>query len=225
MSQIVLHQWEMSPFCNKVRRMLRHKGLAYQTIEYNGLLARKAAGLSPQGTLPVLDIDGQRIVDSGAIGRFLDTHYPDPPLWPADPLPRAQARFWEDWADKSFYAYEIYFRMLVPGPLEQALDLISQGRPRWERAVLKPVFRRRYRQKMHWLGLGRMAPEDITRQMLEHLDNLETILASRSWLAGEELSIADMAVAAQLDELLRTSELAPQARQREATMAWLARMD
>ncbi len=224
MSQIILHQWEMSPFCNKARRMLRHKNLAYSSVEYNGLLARKAASLTAQGTLPVLDCDGERVVDSSAIGHFLDRRFPDRPLWPTDPLHRAQVRFWEDWAGTSLYAYEVYLRMMVAGPLEKALDLICAGRPAWERAVLKQVFKRRYPKKMHSLGLGRLSPEQVETQFLQHLDDLEVILSSRQWLVGEALSIADMSVAAQLEEILRTSDLANRVRQRAAVMQWLGRV-
>ena len=58
---IILHQWRISPFCGKVRRVLEHKRLAYDVVDYNGLRARKASGLSAAGKLPVLDYDGERI--------------------------------------------------------------------------------------------------------------------------------------------------------------------
>lgn len=224
MTEIVLHQWKMSPFCNKVRRMLAHKNLAYTTVEYNGLLARNAAKLSAQGTLPVIDCDGQQIVDSSAIGRFLDAHFPQKPLWPEDKLHKAQAHFWEDWAGTSLYAYEVYLRMMVDGPLNQALDLICEGRPAWERSVLKLVFKRRYPKKMHSVGLGRLTKDQVEGQLLEHVDHLQALLSSREWLVGDAISIADISVAAQLDEILRTSEIAGALRDREAIMRWLGRI-
>jgi glutathione S-transferase len=46
MATIVLHQWEISPFCGKVRKMLHIKGLAYETVDYAGLRAVRAAKLS-----------------------------------------------------------------------------------------------------------------------------------------------------------------------------------
>jgi len=82
MPRIVLHQWEISPFCGKVRKMLAHKNLAYETVEYGGLLASGAARLSRVGKLPVLDYDGTRIQDSTEIAAFIERHHPDPPLFP-----------------------------------------------------------------------------------------------------------------------------------------------
>ncbi|WP_228149159.1 glutathione S-transferase N-terminal domain-containing protein, partial [Acinetobacter baumannii] len=41
MSDIILHQWEISPFCQKVARALKFKGIPYETINYNGILGAK----------------------------------------------------------------------------------------------------------------------------------------------------------------------------------------
>lgn len=76
MSQtVVLHQWEISPFCQKAAKALRHKGIAFEVMNYNGILGAKVKGLSKVGKLPVLDINGQRIQDSTRIARYLDENY------------------------------------------------------------------------------------------------------------------------------------------------------
>jgi glutathione S-transferase len=55
---VVLHQFEISPFCQKVAKALRHKGIAFEAIDYNGMASAKAQTLSKVGKVPVLDIDG-----------------------------------------------------------------------------------------------------------------------------------------------------------------------
>jgi glutathione S-transferase len=223
MPEVVLHQWEMSPFCNKVRRCLAHKGIAYTVVDYNGLLARKAASLSDVGTLPVLDYDGERIGDSTKIALFLERKHPERPLFPSDAVALSRVRFWDDWASQSLYFHEIYFRMLDPVSLERALDLICKGRPRWERAILKAVFLRRYPKKLGQQGLGRLPRSEVERQFFSLLDGLETLLNEGPWLVGNEKTMADVAVAAQLDEIVRTSELAPRILERRKVADWLAR--
>ncbi len=221
--KIVLHQWEMSPFCNKVRRVLKAKGLAFDVVNYNGLLAPRAAKLSRVGTLPVMDHGDERVPDSAAIVRFLEAKHPAPALIPADAEARASAHVWEDWAAQSLYFFEIYFRMLVPAARERALDLITKGRPGYEKPIVRAVLKRRYPAKLKAQGLGRLPPEEVERQWFAHVDALDAILANRRWLAGDALSIGDISVAAQIDEVLRTSDLAPKIRERKLVMAWLER--
>ena len=224
MPQVVLHQWDMSPFCNKVRRCLKYKGVDYSIINYNGLAATKASKLSAVGKLPVLDWDGERIQDSAAIARFLDAKIPARPLYPVgDPQALAAARMWKDWAGQSLYFYEIYFRMLDPVSLERALDLVTEGRPRYERSILKFVFKRRYPRKLKEQGLARLPKEEVERLLFERIEDIEFTLEGRTFLAGLTPSIGDFSVAAQLDELIRTSELRERILAYKGVKAWLAR--
>ena len=223
MPKIVLHQWEMSPFCNKVRRALRHKGLTFEVVNYNGLRALEAGKLSAVGTLPVLDYDGERVVDSTAICELLDRRVPFPPLYPTDPAALAMVRFWEDWAAQSLYFFEIYFRMLDPVAMEKALDLVCAGRPAYERVLMRAVLKRRYPKKLHQQGLGKLSPAEVERRFVQHLEGLEALLEKGSFLVGDTLTAADLAVVGQLDELVRTSRLAGRIRGFPRLAAWLDR--
>lgn len=224
MPRVVLHQWEMSPFCSKVRRCLKHKGVDFSVVDYNGLKAAGAKNLSAVGKLPVLDWDGERIQDSTAIAHFLDAKVPGKPLYPDEPQALAAARLWEDWAANSLYFYEIYFRMLDPVAREKALDLICVGRPRWERSLLSLVFKKRYPKKLKSQGLGSYPREEVERQFFQHLENIEILLEGRNFLAGITPTIADYSVAAQIDEVARTSEaLAQRIHAMPRLKAWLGR--
>ena len=207
-----------------MRRCLKYKGVDYSIINYNGLAATQASKLSAVGKLPVLDWDGERIQDSSAIAHFLDEKVPGKPLYPVgDPQALAAARMWEDWAGQSLYFYEIYFRMLDPVSLERALDLICEGRPRYERPILKFVFQRRYPRKLKEQGLARMAPKDVERLLFERIEDIEFTLEGRTYLAGLTPSIGDFSVAAQIDELIRTSDLRERILAYKGVKAWLAR--
>ncbi|MBS1121436.1 MAG: glutathione S-transferase family protein [Deltaproteobacteria bacterium] len=223
MPVIVLHQWLISPFCGKVRRILEHKGLAYEVVEYSGLLARKAKGLTKTGKLPVLDYDGERIQDSSDIARFLEAKHPSPAVFPRDPVLRAQAHFWEDWADESLYWFEVYLRFMYPEARTRSVALLAEGRSKLERAILGRVVQGMYKKKLHAQGLGRMTPERVEARLVDHLDALEVLLGQRRWLVGEDRSIADIAVGSQLAEITRTSHFAPEVARREHVSEWLAR--
>jgi glutathione S-transferase len=220
---IVLHQWQISPFCGKVRRVLEHKGLAYDVVNYNGLRARKAGGLTAAGKLPVLDYEGERIQDSSEIAAFLDARHPDPPLYPGAAKARAEAAIWEDWADESLYWFEVYLRFMYPEARTRSAALLAEGRPKIERALLGFAVRRMYARKLAAQGLARMSPARVEAKFLGHVDTLEAILASQPWLVGDARSIADIAVASQLHEIVRTSHLAPEVTARPHVADWLGR--
>lgn len=223
MAKIVLHQWEISPFCGKVRKMLHIKGLAYETVDYAGLRAVRAAKLSGVGKLPVLDYDGTRIQDSSDIAAFLERRHPEPPLYPQDPAQRAQAMLLEDWADESLYWYEVYLRAAYPEVLPRVVELLCKGRPKWVQGVFGAIFRRMYRVKLREQGLGRQDRAVVESHFLGHIASLEAILNGRDWLVGSAMSIADVAASAQIDEVLRTSVLARHIEEHGSVMTWLRR--
>ena len=111
MTGILLHQYEVSPFAAKVRRALRYKGIPFEVKNYAVADASKIRKtISPSGKIPVLDHDGQRIVDSTTILRYLEQAFPTPPLLPSQPALRAQAHIVEDWADESLFFYDLSMR-------------------------------------------------------------------------------------------------------------------
>ena len=55
---------------------------------------------SLRGTLPVLDLDGERIVDSTRIIETLERRYPEPPLYPEHAAERREALELEDFFDE-----------------------------------------------------------------------------------------------------------------------------
>lgn len=225
-AEIVLHQWEISPFCQKVAKALQHKGLAFTAINYNGVLGSKVPGLSKVGKVPVLDIDGQRIQDSTRIVRYLDTAYPHlPALYPADPLARAQAELWEDWSDECLYWFEVYLRAHDAEALAAAVAISSAGRPAYERHLLQPLLKAALTAQVYMQGLGRMAPADVEAEFLRHLDRIDLSLQATGWLVGDSKTIADLAVGTQLAEVVRTSaRMRPQILGRTALANWLQRL-
>src|SRR5690349_5471712 len=101
--KIVLHQLDISPFCDKVRRVLHFKRLDYSVhdVPVGGL--GKLKRMARPGKVPILELDGRFIHDSTDICRTLEELVPEPRLIPADPMQRALVDIFEDWADESLY--------------------------------------------------------------------------------------------------------------------------
>lgn len=221
---IVLHQWEASPFCRKVARVLAHKNLPFTVQNYNGLRGAMAVRLSKVGKLPVLDVLGERVQDSTRIARFLDKHFPESPVYPTDAQERAVAELWEDWADEVLYWFEIQYRVMDPVALDKFVRLMCEGRPAAERAPIKMLLKFGGSVSIKAQGLGRMSNEAIDEEFRRHLDRIEQVLAVNEWLVGGAKTIADISVGSQLLEVVRTSHMRSEIESRPHLAAWIQKI-
>ena len=93
MNKPVLFDYYRSSAAYRVRIALSLKRMDYESapIDLAGGEQKAAAyrARNPQGFVPILEIDGQRITQSLAIIDYLDATRPDPPLVPNDAADRA----------------------------------------------------------------------------------------------------------------------------------------
>jgi len=80
----------------RVRIALNLKGLSPDTALINLQAGDQSSGdyrrVNPQGRVPALEDDGAIMMQSMAIMEYLDEHYPEPALLPADAASRAHVR-------------------------------------------------------------------------------------------------------------------------------------
>lgn len=172
----LFHQ-SLSPASRIARLALAEKKLdAAATVERFWERRPAFMELNPAGAVPVLVDDG--VVVSGAyhIPEYLEERYPDPALWPADPAERREARRLLDWFLTVFHAE-------VTEPL-----LMQKVSPRFCGSS----------QPQRPGGPDINAIRGGIEAIRRHLDLIGHLSDSRRWLAGETLSYADLAAAAQL---------------------------
>jgi glutathione S-transferase len=115
---IRLYRARFSTNVERVALALAHKGLTAESvwIEYSDRSAVER--VSGQGLVPVIEHDGQVVVDSMEIVRFLEERHPQPPLFPPDPARRAEMLVFVDWFNRVWKRppNEIEAELLKPAP-------------------------------------------------------------------------------------------------------------
>lgn len=224
---ITLYQYEVSPFCDKVRRVLNVKGVGYQVEEVTILdtLKGRLKQLSPAAKLPVLDIDDERIVDSTDIVRFLEARFPEPRLIPVDPREQALVHFFEDWADESLYFYEMHLRFTLPHNAQRWVPETSKHDNAAIKRIAALALPKAMARTTAAQGTGRKPLEMIKRDLDRHFHMLNKWLADQDWLVGEHLSLADIAVFVQLQCIAGTSEGQDLLRGYEDVRDWMLAVD
>ena len=165
------HLW-LNPFSRKVRI-----GLAEKNLEFNMKVEQvwerrpEFLALNPSGEVPVLvEPDHTVLSDSWAICEYLEEQLPEPNLLGKKPHERAEVRRLVSWFDRKF------------------------DREVTELLVNEKVMKR-------FLGMGEPNSRTIraAQQNIHiHLNYITFLTDRRHWLAGEELTLADIAAASHI---------------------------
>lgn len=169
---LTLYHSPLVPGCRKIRLMLREKNLEHRLVSEDFWTRRvELFAMNPAGDVPILLSEkGQPIIGSYAISEYLDEQYPNIQFFGNTPLERAEVRRLTEWFDVKF---EREVSQLV---------------------LFEKVFKR-------LMGYGEPSSEAIRagkRNIVYHLDYIAHLLSTRNWLAGEYLTLADIAAAAHL---------------------------
>ena len=197
LAMLELHQFRHSAFCLKVRMVLQAKGLSYRTVEVTPGVGQVAVfRLSGQRQVPVL-VDGDTVVaDSTAIALHLEERGADPALLPADPREAAQVRLLEDWADTTLAA-AVRLALVQAAALDPRLRvaLLPDDLPDPIRTVMGAI-------PGGWVSnVTELVNQNDRADLLATLEQLSASVHATPWLVGEAMSLADLAVAAQLSLL------------------------
>ena len=172
----LLH-FPLDPLSRRVRLALAEYGVAFELVEERPWTpSERLFTLNPAGVVPVLvEDDGAAISGIEAITEYLEeTRAGKTKLIPGQARGRAEVRRLTGWFDTKFYA-EVSEPIITEKIIRRFMARETGG-------GAPDMARVRY-------GLSRLR---------DHLDYMGTLADHRSWLAGEELSIADLSAAAHL---------------------------
>lgn len=198
-----LFQIKVSHYSEKARWALAHKRVTYESSYPPPGAHMPIAMWLTRGemkTLPVLELDGERIGDSSRIIAELERRWPEPPLYPDDPGDRERALAIEDYYDEEvgpharllpFHeaiqdpsALSQFARELAPPPLNRVSSVAAP--------IASGFLRLRY-------GVAsNEAAETARRQIVAGFDRVESELGSGEYLVGDRFGVADLTAASLL---------------------------
>jgi len=214
-----------SSFCVKVQRALTLKGLDYEVENVNPANLRK---VNPQtGKLPVLELQGRRISDSSRILEALEQRAPSPALYPSQPPLQGLNHILEDWADESFYWFNVYYRWVVDEHFAPFAEQAFGRMPVPLKWIVPTIARRQARGQTESQGLGRLPREEVDRRLDEHLSALERRLSAGAFLVDDSIRSADIALFSVLRGLWSPYMTGPRPRitARATVLQWMQRVD
>lgn len=189
---LILHHYELSPFSEKVRRMLAYKRLAWTAVRAPAVMPKPDLLALTGGyrRIPVLQRDNHVYCDSALIARLLEQLAPEPTLYPS-PLTAALA----EWADVQLFEASLPW-MMRPTRLDDMMRLFT------------PDELQRFAEDRRELSkdTSRPAVSGKTRRatFAVYMMQLEQTLARTPFVLGETPSIVDFAVHGPLWQLGRT---------------------
>jgi glutathione S-transferase len=168
-----LYQFPLCPFSRKVRLLMSEKSIGYELVaEHPWEMRDDFLDLNPAGRTPVLANTERKLVlkDSRAICEYLEETEDRNPLLGGTATYRAEIRRLVALFEEHFYG-----------------------------DVVAPLLHERMKKRL----VTRESPNasilrEAMRRANTHLDYLDYLVDSRSWLAGSTLSMADLAAAAQI---------------------------
>lgn len=192
-----LYTHPMSPCAQKVRLVLSEKDLSWsaRNIDLAGKENLQAwyLKLNKLGVVPTLVDAGHAVIESSIICEYLEDRFPQKALRPSAALAQARMRLWMKHVDNKLHpACGALQWPLIMRPRLLAMD--AQERTRLLEQVVERD--RRERQK-RLVELGLDAP-DVALAVATYrqtIDELETTLVTQAWAVGEDLSLADCALA------------------------------
>ncbi|MBT3990655.1 MAG: glutathione S-transferase family protein [Rhodospirillaceae bacterium] len=196
---LTLYHFWSSTCSRKVRITLAEKGIEW--VSHHIDIVNKLENLdpdyvrlNPKGVVPTLDHDGKVIIESNIIIEYLDDTFPEIPLKPEDTYERAKMRLWMDVAE-----FQIHKNINVISYNKRHVPRVNKLFTKEEQRDLLKNFPDADKRAAMLERLENGVSEDqeafAEQRLCEAMDKIEETLGESVWLAGDQFSLADIAVA------------------------------
>lgn len=168
---VLLVHHSTSPQSRKIRLIMAEKKMLFVLKEENPWnLSQEVLNINPAGELPILIFDGTVVSGNNAIMEYLEESNPQYKLLPEKPLEKAEVRRLVEWFDIKFYN-EVYKYIVT------------------EKIIKRFHLKQAPNTKILKAGLNNLK---------FHMEYIDYLADRNNYLAGKELSLADLTAAAHL---------------------------
>ena len=200
---LILYQFPISHFCEKVRWALDYKGLTYQTKNLlPGLHVKTTKAMGPGSSVPVLQHDGKSIQGSAQIISYLDEQFPDKKLTPINAQEKQAATEWERFLDQEL---GVHVRRFVYQTILQrrglTIGFLANNGPIWAKPFLWLVFPRLKARMRKYMDINAKTAEVSKQHIHKALKRINETLVDKKFLVGDRFSRADLTACALLAPL------------------------
>ena len=204
-ADVQLFHYSDSLCSQKVRIALDEKGVPWTSRFVNLALHENFAPdyvrINPRAVVPTLVVDGDVVIDSATIVRFIDAHFAGPALTSSEPAAQAETEAWIAIGDRVPLRAITYRELsrtpgdlgrMMRGMLDQRRDLLERYRD--ENPDLAASYDAKLRDADDYESTidDDVAYTDDMSAMETALDALETHLAGREWIGGRSFTLADV---------------------------------
>lgn len=198
MADFIVHSIPGSPFGRAVLATLEQKRADYRlaAARPGTLRGEDHLALHPFGRIPVLEHEDFRLYETQVILRYLDRVLPDPALTPRDP--KAAGRMDQVMNINDWYLFQ------------GCANIIT--------------FQRVVGPKLMGMTPDEAAIEAAMPKAERVFGELARLLGDQLYFAGDEMSLADLLVAPQIDFFTMTPEWTGLAKPHPTLSAWMERM-
>lgn len=184
----ILYGVSASPYVKKVEVILKEKNIPFKHVQNPPTIVLKTKNLpvpedfeeaSPLGKVPALREGNWTIADSAVITQYLEKTHPIPALYPSDPRVLARVLWFEKYGD-------------------EVLAAVIHKKIYTERVVKPKV--------LNIPGDESIAKKAFDEELPPMLDYLERELGNEKWIAGDEFTVADIALVTHFIDLKMAGE-------------------
>jgi len=234
---LILYQFPISHFCEKIRWALDHKQLEYQVINLlPGPHIAKLKKLAPKSNVPVLVHNQNIIQNSSTIITYLDKTFPSSPLTPEQEKEKKASLEWEKYLDKEVGTHvRLFVYSFILDHPSITIPLLCHNSPWYTNYIFKIIFPGLRKKMIQMMKINEQTAQQSKQHLEQALDKIYSHLQEHQYLVSNTFTRADLTAASLLAPICKPDgygltwprypdELETFIEENQQKLAWVNRM-